>query len=268
MTNNIMRNIAAILTCQLLLHSVVADEAPTAPVAHAHAHNDYLHQRPLLDALDYGFNSVEADIFLIRGELWVAHRWYNLDSKRTLKSLYLDPLLARVKQNQGRVYANGPAFTLLIDIKTNGQKTYTVLARLLKSYAEMLTTVSNGQMKLGAVTVIVSGNRAKQFIQSQVISYAGYDGRLSDLHSVLSAFHMPMISDNWRKHFDWNGIGIMPEEEKLKLRGIVKTAHAHGRVLRFWATPEQPALWRELKAAKVDLINTDELAALSAFLSE
>ena len=33
-----------------------------------HAHNDYLHSRPLLDALDQGFDSVEADVFLVNEE--------------------------------------------------------------------------------------------------------------------------------------------------------------------------------------------------------
>jgi len=34
----------------------------SVPLIPAHAHNDYLHARPLLDALDHGFCSVEADI--------------------------------------------------------------------------------------------------------------------------------------------------------------------------------------------------------------
>ncbi|HEY3789313.1 MAG TPA: hypothetical protein VGL71_10685, partial [Urbifossiella sp.] len=38
-------------------------EAPS-PLRHAHAHNDYEHKRPLLDALEQGFCSVEADIWL------------------------------------------------------------------------------------------------------------------------------------------------------------------------------------------------------------
>src|SRR4030095_12119754 len=43
------------------------------PLLRAHAHNDYEHTRPLLDALEQGFCSVEADIYLIDGELRVAH---------------------------------------------------------------------------------------------------------------------------------------------------------------------------------------------------
>ncbi len=43
--------------------------ADAAPLVNAHAHNDYAHKRPLADALDHGFCSVEADIFLVDGAL-------------------------------------------------------------------------------------------------------------------------------------------------------------------------------------------------------
>ena len=39
------------------------------PLANAHAHNDYEHERPLLDALDQGFTSIEADVFLVEGQV-------------------------------------------------------------------------------------------------------------------------------------------------------------------------------------------------------
>ncbi|NVJ48512.1 MAG: hypothetical protein HWE07_15355, partial [Cytophagia bacterium] len=43
------------------------------PLPRAHAHNDYEHERPLFDALENGFTSVEADVYLIDGELYVYH---------------------------------------------------------------------------------------------------------------------------------------------------------------------------------------------------
>ncbi|MFM7555618.1 MAG: hypothetical protein ACKPAH_10035, partial [Verrucomicrobiota bacterium] len=33
----------------------------------AHSHNDYEQKRPLLEALDHGFCSVEADVYLVEG---------------------------------------------------------------------------------------------------------------------------------------------------------------------------------------------------------
>src|SRR5438034_4524920 len=81
------------------------------PLSHGHAHNDYEHKRPLFDALDNGFCSVEADIYLVNGQLLVAHERFQAKPEKTLQSLYLDPLRERVKKNGGRVYPNGPECT-------------------------------------------------------------------------------------------------------------------------------------------------------------
>src|SRR5712672_4165891 len=62
------------------------------PLVRAHAHNDYEHQRPLFDALEHGFCSVEADIYLVDGKLLVAHDRSKVKPERTLEALYLDPL--------------------------------------------------------------------------------------------------------------------------------------------------------------------------------
>src|SRR5919109_1377732 len=69
------------------------------PLWRAHAHNDYEHPRPLFDALDHRFGSIEADIYLVGDQLLVAHDPVDLDPGRTLESLYLDPLARRVKAN-------------------------------------------------------------------------------------------------------------------------------------------------------------------------
>src|SRR5437868_5553114 len=86
---------------------LLADEPPkkqVAPLARTHAHNDYEHNRPLFDALDCGFCSVEADIWLVKGELLVGHTPLALKKDRTLEKLYLDPLRTRAKANGGKVY--------------------------------------------------------------------------------------------------------------------------------------------------------------------
>jgi glycerophosphoryl diester phosphodiesterase len=60
----------------------------------------------------------------------------------------------------------------------------------------------------------------------------------------------------------------MPEEERAKLNEFVRKAHQANRKVRFWDTPEKVVFWRELRAAGVDLINTDELTKLQEFLLE
>ncbi|MCO8125316.1 phosphatidylinositol-specific phospholipase C/glycerophosphodiester phosphodiesterase family protein [Stieleria sp. TO1_6] len=231
-----------------------------------HAHNDYLHQRPLLDALDQGFSSVEADIYLIDGQLLVAHDRDKVSEDRTLVNLYLDPLRDRVNKNNGSVHGNDAPFTLLIDIKSDGAKTYEALDKVLSQYADVLTSVDADGLHRRAVTVIVSGNRATELIAADRPRYVGIDGRLTDLESDVPAETMPLISDNWGKHFSWRGEGPMPAADREKLADVIAKAHAKNRRIRLWATPDRPAVWAVLDDAGVDLINTDDLAGLMQFL--
>ncbi|KES05841.1 hypothetical protein BU52_17150 [Streptomyces toyocaensis] len=243
------------------------------PLWRAHAHNDYEHPRPLLDALDHRFGSVEADIFLVDGQLLVAHDPEDLDPSRTLESLYLNPLAARVRANRGAVYRGGHRpFQLLIDIKTEGSSTYLELDRRLRRHRHLFTTYVHGRVLPGPVTAVVSGDRAARVpMDTQRVRRAFYDGRLTDLGGPAPASFVPLISDNWALHFTWRGVGAFPDAERRKLHGIVRTAHARGRRVRFWATPDLPgpardALWGELVAAGVDHLNTDDLAGLASFL--
>jgi hypothetical protein len=61
------------LLALVALGAGAAEPDSVIPLVNAHAHNDYEHDRPLFDALDHGFCSVEADIHLVDGQLLVAH---------------------------------------------------------------------------------------------------------------------------------------------------------------------------------------------------
>jgi hypothetical protein len=237
------------------------------PLKGTHSHNDYWRQRPLLDALDHGFTSVEADIFLVDGELLVGHEREELQPGKTLEALYLQPLARRVRENGGHVFPDSHRFLLLIDIKTDAAPTYEQLSAVLSKYTDILTSVVHGKVQQRAVTVVISGNRPSvDEMAAADVRYAGLDGRISDLGSDVPAHLMPMISDNWTSHFSWKGNGPMPADEREKLLDIVERSHAARRVVRFWATPENENVWRELRLAGVDLLNTDQLARLAEFL--
>ncbi|MEU2113577.1 phosphatidylinositol-specific phospholipase C/glycerophosphodiester phosphodiesterase family protein [Streptomyces sp. NPDC019507] len=245
------------------------------PLRRAHAHNDYLHTRPLHDALDHGFTSVEADVFLVDGELLVAHEPAQLDPRRTLARLYLEPLLARIRANHGSVYlGHHRPVQLLIDIKNDGVDTYRELHRQLAAYRMILTTYAHGRVRPAAVTAVVSGDRAARApMEAQDVRHAFYDGRLDDLAAPAPApaSFIPLVSGNWTQSFAWQGDGPFPEAERARLDSIVSTAHSRGQRVRFWATPDAPgaardAVWRELLGARTDHINTDDLAGLRRFL--
>ena len=253
--------------------SLCADELKTvahlpAPLENAHAHNDYLHKRPLLDALDHGFTSIEADVFPVDGQLLVAHTFLELSKDKTLEGLYLKPLRDIAKRNSGSIYGNGKPLILLVDIKTKGVEAYAILDSLLKSYDDIVSSHLDGKFLEKAVTIIISGDRPRAEIEKSNPRYAAIDGRLGDLESAPPASLIPLISDNWGNHFKYRGQGEMPAAEREKLATIVKECHEQGRRLRFWATPESSTLWTELQNAGVDLIGTDDLEALQKHLQK
>lgn len=256
------------------LPTAYADPAAgrVTPVPGAHAHNDYEHTRPLRDALAQGFTSVEADVWLVDGELRVAHDLEDSAAGRTLRSLYLEPLAKRVAAQGGSTYRGWDgSLQLLVDLKSDGPSTYAALSRELRDYQSILTRFAP-TLRDGAVEVVVSGNRPLPQMLAQKQRFAGYDGRLADLTSGLPATVMPLVSDNWTSNFTWTGEGPMPAAEQEKLRRILHTAHAKGYRVRFWETPDvagldRTTLWSVLADEGVDHLNSDDLTGLSDFLT-
>lgn len=243
-----------------------AASRPVSPLTRTHAHNDYEHSRPLLDALDQGFCSIEADVYLIDGQLLVAHDRSKTSKERTLQALYLNPLRERVRRFEGRVYPGGPPCWLFIDLKTEAEATYAVLNTLLGEYQEMLTRFEGDRTTTNAVTVVVTGNRPRATIAAQGTRRVVYDGLLSDLETPVSNQLVPIISEQWTKHFQWNGRGPMSGPDATKLREVLQKAHAQKRLVRFWAAPDQAESWQAQFDAGVDLINTDNLPGIREFL--
>lgn len=235
------------------------------PLERAHSHNDYAHERPLLDALDHGFCSVEADINLIDGALLVAHSTEETKPEGTLQAMYLEPLRARIKENDGRVYRGSDIqFWLLIDIKGRPDKTWPVLNTVLEAYADILTSYKGTDVKVGPISVVV--DNADRYIAATDNRWAAIDGRLPDLERNTPVHLMPWVSSAWDKAFTWNGTGPMPAEELEKLRQIVTQAHGQGKKVRFWGLPRPAVVWPVLYEAGVDLLNTDDHGALRDFL--
>jgi hypothetical protein len=260
---------AAAAAAPAAAQSAATVRAAATVLPRAHAHNDYQHPRPLLDALDQGFNSVEADIHLVGDELLVAHDPEDVDGARTLEALYLAPLRARVVANGGQVHVGAEPLLLLIDIKGDAEATYARLHPLLRRYADILTLIVGDQVVDGPVVAVLSGNRPRSALLAAPVRFASFDGRLPDLeeNAELPPSFMPLVSEDWRRVSDWDGSGTPPAGLRGELEALAGEARSQGRRLRLWGTPDRPTVWALLRDAGVDLINTDDLAGLRGFLS-
>ncbi len=242
-----------------ILFGVLASQALTG----AHSHNDYERPRPLFDALDHGFDSVEADLFLVEGKLLVGHNRKDLTPERSFEALYLQPLAKRLKANGGWVY-RGEHHTVwvLVDIKADGAAVYAEFKRVLAQFPSL----SNRSHP--AVRFIISGDRPIADIVKDKGRYAALDGRWNDLKGTYSRDLMPWVSEAWDDHFKWNGDGEMPADQAAELKAMAQSVHAQHRMLRFWGAADGPTMWSAQRAAGIDWLNTDHPAELQAWLTK
>ena len=236
------------------------------PVKMAHSHNDYLNDKPLLSALENSFKSIEVDVFLLMSELYVGHNWLQLRKNKTIEKLYLDHLWQKYNENSGSIYKNNIPLYLLVDFKTSSNKTYLALLTKLEKYKPMLTRVVSDSLFQGAVTIIISGDKPDvDGFKKETERITFLDGRFSDIGMNISNDIMPLISMSWLDHFQWDGIGKLPKNQRAVLDKIIKSVHLEDKHLRFWATPDNKNSWITLEQAGVDLINTDKISEFSNY---
>lgn len=226
----------------------------------AHAHNDYEHARPLLDALTYGFISVEADVHLVDGALLVSHGRPKKDA-RSLKQLYLAPLDSLLAIQEAVYPGFSGTFYLMIDCKTEAESTFRTIQKELEIYHRLRCTTSHCPVK-----IFISGNRAVNAIINESHGI-GLDGRPDDLGKGISSVQMPVVSDNYSKWSNWNGKSEPHEKDLDRIRELAQRVHAEGKKLRLWAITDNERTWSALVDAGVDFINTDKLKELHEFLT-
>ncbi|OBT76997.1 hypothetical protein VF21_04179 [Pseudogymnoascus sp. 05NY08] len=139
-----------------------------------HSHNDYWRTVPLFSALQAGCISVEADVWLFPSveTLFIGHNTASLTDNRTFTSLYVDPLVKILEDNNPESEFNrdsmngvfdadsGQSLTLLVDVKTDGTQTWAEVLRELQPLRDRgwLTFMENSTVHQRPITVVGTGN--------------------------------------------------------------------------------------------------------------
>lgn len=264
-----MRSLLLSLSFLLIFSLSALAQDTIALVYNGHSHNDYTRKRPLLDALDNGFMSVEVDVFHRKDDIKVAHTSWGIKKKNNLKNLYLEPLRKRVKENGGKVYPNQDReFIMMLDLKDHGPEIMAELNKQLSEYKELFTCYENGVRHEGPVRVVLSGGPDPDLVMKYSPRYMSMDQHVEGFDREASADVCPRASGKYGWFFSWNGKGEMPENEKQVLNKLVTEAHKCGKKVRFWATPEDENIWKAQMDAGVDWINVDDLQRFRKFYLE
>ncbi|MFC4870875.1 phosphatidylinositol-specific phospholipase C/glycerophosphodiester phosphodiesterase family protein [Negadavirga shengliensis] len=224
-----------------------------------HSHNDYIRNIPFWEAYANNVASIEVDVILKDDKLYVAHEEASIHPRRTLESLYLEPIQKARDLNIGHLNP----FILLIDFKTEAHSTLEKLLEVVEPYRE-ICTAQNGE---ALITLVISGNRPEKRDYIKFPSYILFDYQSVSDTSDLPLDKIAMISLNFRHLSSWDGKDEIDENEKIKLLEAINIAHSLQKPIRFWATPDTPAAWLTLHEMGVDYINTDDPYGATQYLS-
>lgn len=224
------------------------------------AHNDYATSRPFELAYSLQVGYIEADIFLRGDALLVAHHQLEIRKERTLDAMYLEPLRKKVRENGGSVYGTSRAqLTLMIDLKSDGAPTLQRLVEVLRGYPELTGCAT--------LSITVSGNMPATSTWHQYPDFISFDGRPSQVYTTAELKRVKLISDNCRNYSNWDGTGELPQKDDVALREVINKVHQQGKLLRLWAAPDNPAAWKKWTDLGIDIINTDRVVEVAAFIN-
>ncbi|KAI0197103.1 hypothetical protein EV127DRAFT_2636 [Xylaria flabelliformis] len=262
-----------------------------------HSHNDYWRKVPVFSALHAGCTGVEADVWLFDhdSELYVGHDKAALTPYRTFQSLYVNPLVEILKQNNPQtplynetsrgVFDTDPeqAVVLLVDLKTDGEKTLAQVEAQLEPLraGNWLSYVEDGVVHTRQVTVVGTGRTPFDLLtQNSTYRDIFFDAPLSEFYEdpdipvALDGESGPFVYNDTNSFYAsvnferaigsvWSGLN----DRQLRLiRGQIKGAHRRGLKVRYWNTPAWPIslrnkIWRTLVAEGADILNVDDLRA-------
>ena len=231
----------------LLVHQVIGQFYTSQ---NAHSHNDYAQQKIFHLAYNEGFGSIEADIHLLNNEILVGHDTKDLKIANTLENLYLKPLVAYNQPDR--------KLQLLIDIKTDAINTLDQLVNLLKKYPSI---IKNKNIK-----IVISGNAPAPLLFEGYPNYIWFDGRLSIKYTAGQLARVALISEDYYKVVDYKPKWPLDSLTVEKTKWFINQVHQLGKPVRFWASPDKPAAWKQFMQWGVDYINTDKINELSNFI--
>jgi len=224
-----------------------------------HSHNDYNQNIPFYRAFYAGFNSIEADIFVEGGRLLVAHDRKYLSPQRSLKELYLDPLLyAMLKDTSRRV-------CLLIDVKEE----YGPTLKLLMQEVEPLKRLLMSRQHAGRIKILISGNRPLPANYHNYPDYFFFDADQSLPHTKTEWERVGQVSLDFSKYSTWDGNGNLSRDDKKRIKYTIDSVHTYtGKPVRFWGAPDIDKSWSAQIDLGADIIGTDHIEQLQEYLQK
>mgnify|MGYP002619978945 CR=1 FL=1 len=252
-----------ILAALLLPLSATAQKHPVM----LHSHNDYERTAPFWEAYSQHCVSIEADVHLLDGQLLVGHDVEDLRPERSLRLMYVDPIVSLFRQNGGRMWkGSDDRLQLMVELKSATEPELSEVIALLSGYPDVFCS-ENG------VKVVITGNTPDPADFASYPHWVSFDGELGEdlviRYTPDQLDRVALFSTNFRRFAKkWNGKGNFIQKDIVPLKAAIETAHEAGKPVRFWNAPEGTTVYFTFWKLGIDYINTDKPAVASLFFDD
>lgn len=253
-----------------------------------HSHNDYWRDLPVYTALSVGCISIEADVWLVNGTLYIGHELSALQPARTFDSLYIQPILNILyRQNPTTRFINGSTtkngvfdtsssqiLYLFVDLKTDGETTWPYVLSALEPLrsAGYLTTTNGTGITSGPVTIIGTGNTPLEHILNNTHRDYFYDAPLATLsqYTNITSLVSPIASTDYEANIGSPNGTTFNATQIDSMVSQINEAKRRGIAARYWNTPGWPistrnAVWAKVLELGAGLLNADAVADAAGF---
>jgi len=248
----------------------------------AHSHNDYLQKRPLYEAIELGFGSIEIDICLTnKKELKVAHIPWFLGRKKDIEELYFAPIAKMIEEKDPRFNYNSQfPLNLLIDFKKNADSTYKYLKVVFIKYEKYITQYCKGKVVYeGPLVINITGNQPWNALMRDSITYALMDGPiwLTDPNINERGFYdidtnrlkfMGRAANDYQSLMAFKKHFKNDEEFYKSVKSNIKIYNDHGLMTRFHGVPNNEKAWMMIAKCGTNWFNVDKLKRFKEFYTQ
>ena len=232
-----------------------------------HSHNDYVRIAPFWEAYSQHCVSIEADAHWHDGQLLVGHDVKDLTPERTLRDMYVLPIVSLFRQNGGKAWKDSDQkLQLMVELKSDTEPELTEVIKLLGEYPDVFCSKDG-------VRVTITGHIPDPADFGKYPEWVWFDG---DFDADGTIGYTPdqlrriaLISTYFRRFArEWNGKGKMMKHELAAVENAIEAAHKAGKPIRFWGAPESVTTYFTFLKLGVDYMNTDHPAQSALFYSD
>ncbi|MCF0159459.1 MAG: alkaline phosphatase [Bacteroidaceae bacterium] len=227
-----------------------------------HSHNDYWRTMPFYEAYSQYAQSIEADVYLLNGELLVGHDTDESTPDKKFVTMYMEPIVKLFRANGGHMWKDSDApMQLMVEAKNDNVALLNELVRNLEKYPDVFCS-ENG------VRVVITGYDLKPDEFSLFPKWMYFDGGLSKNYTPEQLERVALFSECFEDYAHWNGKGNILDSQLEALKKAIDKAHALNKPIRFWGAPETTTAYYTFYNLGIDFFNTDHPAQAYQFFRD